>query len=125
MDNGMLFPAGAGRENLNNNAISKENSSMNKRNNYKVIIFSVILLLLFFLFVRPKTPQEQVIAKYIKEKGNSFTLTMIVRKSGRLDPKYGELYYVDGVIGDFSDVNFFYLIKDGDGWKVNSAGTGP
>ncbi len=103
-----------------NNAINFKN-----KKTYK-LIFSIILVLIVWLFLRPKTPQEQAIAKYIKEtNSNSYTLTMIVRESNRIDPQYGELYYVDGVIGDFADVNFFYLIEDSDGWKVNSAGTGP
>ena len=91
-----------------------------------VYIALIILVLIVWLFLRPKTPQEQAIAKYIKEKNsNSYTLTMIVRESYRIDPQYGELYYVNGVIGDFADVNFFYLIEDSNGWKVNSCGTGP
>lgn len=36
---------------------------------------------------------------------------MIVRDSGRKDPQYGELYYVNGVIGDFAGINFLYLKK--------------
>ena len=105
-----------------NNAINFKNKKI------KMItkIFSIILVLIVWLFLRPKTPQEQVITKYINEKSsNSYTLTMLVRDSGRLDYKYGELYYVNGVIGDFAAVNFFYLIKNNDGWKINSAGTGP
>jgi len=102
-----------------NNAIKFKN----KKNTYK-LIFSIILILVIWLFLRPKTPQEQAIAEYIKENSNSCTLTMIVRDSDRIDPQYGELYYVNGVIGRYADVNFFYLIKDSDGWKVNSAGTG-
>lgn len=89
-------------------------------------IFSIILVIIVWLFLRPKTPQEQVIAKYIKEKSsNSYTLTMIVRDSNRTDYKYGRLYYVYGVIGDFAYMKFFYLTEDSNGWKVNCAGTGP
>ena len=50
---------------------------------------------------------------------------MIVRSSNIIDPMYGRLYYVNGVIGDYSGVNFFYLKEDSDGWKVTSCGTGP
>ena len=50
---------------------------------------------------------------------------MIVRDSKRIDPKYGRLYYVNGVIGDLTDANFFYLLEDSSGWKVTSGGTGP
>ena len=103
-----------------NNAIKFKN----KKNTYK--IFSIILVLIVCLILRPKTPQEEAIAKYIKAtNSNSYTLTMIVRDSNRLDPQYGRLYYVNGVIGDFADVKFFYLTKDSNGWKVNSCGTGP
>jgi hypothetical protein len=81
----------------------------NKKNIYK-LIFSIILVLIVWLFLRPKTPQEQTIAKYIKEtNSNSYTLTMIVRESKNIDPMYGRLYYVNGVIGGYADVNFFYL----------------
>jgi len=104
-----------------NNAINFKN----KKNIYK-LIFSIILVLIVWLFLRPKTPQEQAIAKYMKENNsNSYTLTMIVRESNRIDPKDGELYYVNGVIGDYAFVNFFYLREDSGGWKVTSAGTGP
>jgi hypothetical protein len=97
----------------------------NKKNTYR-LIFTIIFALIVWLFLRPKTPQEQAIAKYIKEvNSNSYTLTMMVRESNTIDPKYGRLYYVNGVIGDFADVNFFYLVKENDGWKVNSCGTGP
>ena len=89
------------------------------------LIFGVILILIVWLFLRPKTPQEQAIAKYIKENSNSCTLTMMVRDSDINDPQYGELFYVNGIIGNFADVNFFYLVKDNGGWKVSSAGTGP
>lgn len=94
------------------------------KNTYK-LTFSIILILIIWLFLRPKTPQEQVIAKYIKENGNSCILTMMVRDSHTYDPEYGELFLVNGVIGDFADIHFFYLIKDSDEWKVKSAGTGP
>ena len=83
-------------------------------------------MVLFFL--RPQTPQEKAIAKYIKEtNSNSYTLTMIMNESDFIDPypKYGRLYRVWGVIGDFADVNFFYLYEDSDGWKVDKCGTGP
>jgi hypothetical protein len=104
-----------------NNAINFKN----KKNTYK-LLFSIILVLIVWLFLRPKTPQEVAIAKYIKETNSkSYTLTMIVKESNTIDLKYGRLYYVNGVIGDFADVNFFYLIDDSDGWKVNSCGTGP
>jgi len=105
-----------------NNAITFKN----KKIKLIVKIFSIILVLIVWLFLRPKTPQEQVIAKYIKENSsNSYTLTMIVRDSNNLDYKYGRLFYVNGVIGDYADVTFFYLKEDSDGWKVNCAGTGP
>lgn len=104
---------------------------MNKQKKLKLtpisvfsLIFSIILILIVCLSLRPKTPQEQAIAKYIKENSNSCTITMIVRDSGKIDPQYGDLYYVNGVIGDFAQVNFFYLTKNSDGWKVDSAGTG-
>ncbi|SDG60670.1 hypothetical protein [Desulfosporosinus hippei] len=99
----------------------------NMKNTHK-LIFVFILALIVLLFVRPKTPQEQVIAKYIKEtNSNSYTLAMIVKESDFIDPypKYGRLYHVWGVIGDFADVNFFYLYEDIDGWKVDKCGTGP
>jgi len=67
-------------------------------------------------------------SKYIKEtNGNSYTLAMIVKESDFIDPypKYERLYHVWGVIGDFADVNFFYLYEDSDGWKVDKCGTGP
>lgn len=97
----------------------------NKKNIYK-LIFSIMLVLAVWLFVGPKTPQEQAIAKYIKETNStSITLTMIVNESNIIDTTYGRLYYVNGVIGDFAEVNFFYLKEDSDGWKVISCGTGP
>lgn len=100
-------------------------SAINFRNK-KTVLFIPILALIAWLFIRPKTPQEQVIGKYIKEKSsNSCTLTMIVRKKDIMDPNYGALYTVNGVIGDFADVNFFYLKEDSDGWKVVTCGTGP
>lgn len=94
------------------------------KNTYK-LIFGIILILIIWLFLRPKTPQEQAIAEYIKGNSNSCTFTMMVKDSDKYDPQYGELYDVHGVIGNFADINFFYLIKDSGGWKVNSAGTGP
>lgn len=59
----------------------------NKKNTYK-LIFAIILGLVVWLFLRPKTSQEQAIAKYIKDvNSNSYTLTMIVRESNKIDPK--------------------------------------
>lgn len=97
------------------------------KNKKNTLIFIFIALIVLF-FLRPKTPQEQAIAKYIKEtNGNSYTLAMIVKESDFIDPypKYGRLYHVWGVIGDFAGVNFFYLYEDSDGWKVDKCGTGP
>ena len=90
------------------------------------MLFCIILVLVVWLYLRPKTQQEQAIARYIKETNrNLYTLTMIVRSSNIIDPMYGRLYYVNGVIGDYLGVNFFYLKEDSDGWKVTSCGTGP
>lgn len=58
----------------------------NTNNKYKQI-FIIILVLIVWFFLRPKTPQEQAITKYIKEtNSNSYTLTMIVKESDFIDP---------------------------------------
>ena len=110
---------------MSKGAAAHEGEGLGLKNTHK-LIFSIMLVLIVWLSVGPKTPQEYAIAKYIKAtNSNSITSTMIVNESNTVDSTYGRLYYVNGVIGDYADVNFFYLVEDSGGWKVDSCGTGP
>ncbi|MBP1996015.1 hypothetical protein [Paenibacillus eucommiae] len=82
---------------------------------------ALLLLAVYFLFFPSPTP-ELAVRKYI-----FFSLHPVVAFSSDVqegsiknDPRYGKLFYVDGLSS-----SYIYVKKNGLGWRVTSSGTGP
>ncbi|MFL0269300.1 hypothetical protein [Candidatus Clostridium radicumherbarum] len=93
-----------------------------------LLIAAVLSLTGYELWLHyPAVTPEVAVVKYCKAK--SLTLSQQnfkVKKTEIIDPVYGNQFIVSGVTGEFgSDLPFFYLKNNANGWKVISAGTGP
>jgi len=90
-----------------------------KKKNFWIIV-SVIFIIYFVLF--PSPTAEIAVRKHllftfhpVKAFSNS-----VLEGNIKNDPKYGDLYIVEGV-----DIPFIYVKSNGLGWRVTSSGTGP
>lgn len=80
------------------------------------------IIILFYLLFFPAPTAEMAVRKDlffefhpVKAFSNS------VHEGGiKNDPRYGNMYLVDGI-----DLSFIYVKKNALGWKVTSRGTGP
>lgn len=84
-------------------------------------IAPLIVLVFYFLFF-PTPAAELAVRKHLLFSFHPVKAFSHSIYEGKIkdDPKYGDLYFVDGI-----DTPFIYVKKTAWGWRVTSSGSGP
>jgi hypothetical protein len=102
---------------------------MRTKNIIRIVLVVLVIAIAgtYYFRIASSTP-EGAIRKYVILKGNIIEAQKLDIKTTRhVDPNHGQQFIVRGYHGRATgmEVTFFYLKQTSDGWRVESAGTGP